>query len=522
VNRSRKKRALGICLVAGLAASMLLAASPAHANGPSDQITIAGSDTTEFVMESILNTLPPGVSDPDGVNGTNVHNVRPGGANAPAVTVPGDGFCSAITFDPAEGSGQLLSDTDTDGKLWPPNGSSEGRNSLKQSADPALTYGSASIDTGNGCVDIARSSSAPSGSDPAEFEYYGFALDSVGWGTTSLSAPATLTLQQVRDIYNCAPGGGNDGFINDWADVGGSPGPIRRANAQAGSGTRAFFLANVLAGVTPPNGLSAQGCPDVVDVQESDGSRLLSSANEGGYNDYIVPYSAGKWVYQATNRINPTLDIRAGVRPGAITRAASETCPTVGALTFPVENDNPAYNIRWTGSGYLLNSATLICSVTVANGVTSGQGDSTVTAAAGSFTNDMIGLAVQGTNINDGTVVAGVSPTGDTLTITPGAKAGGTASLSIGISVVNEQNPNIGTAANKSIYPGVRMLFNVIDSRQGAASYDAAKGIVGFNTGGGTKSGLCDGANVGEINDNGFLDLAPVTQSGTVTTCRLR
>ena len=46
---------------------------------------------------------------------------------------------------------------------------------------------------------------------------------------------------------------------------------------------------------------------------------LLDTPNNAQYyQQAIVPYSAGKFVVQATNRTNPTRDLRAGIRPGGL------------------------------------------------------------------------------------------------------------------------------------------------------------------------------------------------------------
>ena len=64
----------------------------------------------------------------------------------------------------------------------------------------------------------------------ATFQYYGFALDAVTWASPSLQAPATMTLQNLRDIYNCVitnwtqlPGGGRADPAVRYADRIGHP-----------------------------------------------------------------------------------------------------------------------------------------------------------------------------------------------------------------------------------------------------------------------------------------------------------
>jgi len=497
-------------------------------NAGDEIVGVAGSDTLEFVTRDIIATLPTNVKN-------HVFNIDPGPHQATPLLVPADAFCANVTYDATETD--TTSDGDADGKLFPPNGSGAGRTALDLSANPSQNWGSVAIDTGNGCIDVARSSGFSSAIPTQEF--YGFALDSVSWGSTSLNAPTNLSVQQLRDIYACRDETAagltvaqqaidGDTKVNNWAEVGGALGKISRVLPQLTSGTRAFFISNVLANVTPPDGLAAQGCDDVLLVQENAGNELTTGANLGRYNEYVLPYSAGKWVFQVTRSSNPTEDIRSGVRIGALTRDAAETCPTLPAVPggFTGENDNGALTVRFDGAGYSLNSATLVCFVSKTGVTANNQGDTTLTAAPGTFDASMIGLAVQGPFINDGTVVSGVDGSGSTLTILPGANsaaAGGvTGTISIGIPVVSEFNPNITSASSNKIYPGVRELFHVLDTRQGLVSYNEARQLFGFEATTANKSPLCEGSNEGEIVNNGFLPLAPVTNHGTTgTTCRL-
>ena len=98
-------------------------------------------------------------------------------------------------------------------------------------------------------------------------------------------------------------------------------------------------------------------------------------------------------------------------------------------------------------------------------------------------------------------------------------------SLTIGSAVVSEKNPNILTPTDTSVFPGVRFVYNVIDTTE--PSYTAARDMVGFDdAANGHASPLCgNNANViSVIRSNGFLDLAPLTSGGgnTNITCRWR
>ena len=132
---------------------------------------------------------------------------------------------------------------------------------------------------------------------------------------------------------------------------------------------------------------------------------------------------------------------------------------------------------------------------------------------------------MSGTNIPAGAVINTVnSATSITISIPTLASATG-GSLTIGSAVVSEKNPNVNTATDSSVYPGVRLVFNVLDSTE--PSYTAARDLVGFDdVPNGHASPMCgNNANVkAVIRSNGFLDLPALTSPGgnTNITCRLK
>lgn len=303
------KQTLRLGVACGAAGGLLLSMAPANAQTPPTVIAAAGSDTTEDLMDQILT----------GANQYNIHALQ-----TPNLTVPGDSFCGSVTYNATASSGVVAS----------PNGSGAGRNALKNSI--AGTYPDATTGAGKGCVDIARSSAEPrgtAGGDLGTFQYYAFALDAVGWASPSLSAPAAITKQQLKDIYNC--------MIRDWSQLpGGGKGPIQRFLPQTNSGTGATFINKVLDGANPtlvsdpnPDG-SGQTCPAVILTQENRGNdATIIGAN---YQKAILAYSAGKWNYHANNSANPTKDLRAGARMGGFVTNAS-----------PYTVDLP---VRWNGT----------------------------------------------------------------------------------------------------------------------------------------------------------------------------
>lgn len=248
--------ALGLGLAVAVAACM-------PADGETQTIAVAGSDTTQDVMEAIAANSQSDSSrntDPDVLN--NILSQEPGGT-----TVPGDANCATRTYRTPPGAGEFA----------PPNGSSAGRDALRLS-----------VQNGDGCIDVARSSSGPRaiGSDLATFEYNAFGLDAVAWASASGRAPANLTLSQLQGIYNCT-------FTN-WSQVGGSAGPIQRYWVQAGSGTRAFAQSDLLGGFDPTT-VSTPSCPAAIISQENTGQ--LIAAN-GDQLTAVVPYSGANFVAQ--------------------------------------------------------------------------------------------------------------------------------------------------------------------------------------------------------------------------------
>ncbi|MGZ4701794.1 MAG: substrate-binding domain-containing protein [Ilumatobacteraceae bacterium] len=389
-------------------------------------------------------------------------------------------------------------------------GSSAGRRALRDSVNGI--YPTSALGAGKGCVDIARSSAdsnVPGGTDNATAQYYAFALDIVNWASPSLNAPASLTLQQLRDIYNCK--------ITQWNELpGGGQGQIQRVLAQSNSGTEASYLARVLGaseasivGATNQDPTPGSVCPSVIQVEENHGN-YLTDASQGGnaslYQQMIMPYSNGKWVFQATNAANPTLDIRNGVRVGAIT-------------TTPGDPTTAAYGVRWSGSRFFLNNTGTARAQIATDGVTT-SGSTTVTSATAGFKSADTGLAISGTGIPSGATIASV--TNSTTVVLSAAATSSNTGVTLTISgiVASESNPNVTDATETRIFAGVRYLYNVLDT--GSPNYPDALAVVGFDPSSTSKSPLCNGTNNTDILSAGFLDL-PTRNIGSNTgvTCRI-
>lgn len=259
--------AASLAVAAVASAAVLVVSSGARADDPVHVLTAAGSDTTEAVMHDVLTRFAASPANVDAVGVANIPAVPTG----PGYVVPSDAACPSRTYV-VSGSPPA--------SYTAPNGSGAGRNALRDPTNLA-----------NGCIDIARSSSPPSASDPAGFRYFGFARDAVSWAAFNGGrAPVELTKNEIKGIYDCS-------FTN-WNQVGGTAGPIQRYLPQSGSGTRAFFISNILDGADPTI-VSSASCPAVKIVEENKGNEITPADRPGA----IVPYSAGAWIAQANGAI---------------------------------------------------------------------------------------------------------------------------------------------------------------------------------------------------------------------------
>jgi ABC-type phosphate transport system substrate-binding protein len=307
-----------------LGAGMATLAPAAHAAGPVVQIVVGGSDTIQNVSDPLL---ADAMSQYNTANGTsdvawNLHAAVGAGQPDLTYTVP------ATTGSCPQQEKYTTSSSPPVGFFQAPNGSGQGLSAMV--AAEAGNYPASGA--GTGCISIGRSSSGPAGAvadGSSHLHFIAFALDAVSWATPSIYAPATMTDAQLLGIYNCT--------FTDWGQVGGIAGhAIQRYLPQASSGTRKFFISSLLGGfdpttvssTTPPAG-STFPCPAVVATQLDNAGKPLeeNTGNEldaAGYQTAIIPYSVGQWVYQANNHLNPTLDLRNGIKIGGFT-------PTAGA-----------------------------------------------------------------------------------------------------------------------------------------------------------------------------------------------
>jgi subtilisin family serine protease len=452
---------------------------------PGETIVAAGAPLTERVMDRVL-------------TGTGDFDLHSSGATPR--TVAGDTACGSVTY---AGSGA--------GTVVPPGSTAAGRAALRASV--AGTYPDAVTGGGRGCIDVARADHGPvglgAGLDGAASEYYAYALDAVTWATTSLDAPPALTQAQVQGIYQCT--------FTDWSQVGGSPGAIRRVLPPDGSGLLESFLLGVL-GVPSVSALSAgtPSCPPILRIGENQAFDLYHGSGNFGpagsaadYSRAILPYSAGAFAYQALHDTNPTIDLRAGARPGALLVAQGAATVTASA-------------VAWDGGMWTLNTGTVVgnaASVHRVTGLSFTQFAATVSAAPGTFVAGDVGATLESAAAFRGTTVTAVSPDGSQATISPGAAVSATTGAVLGPAAVSEAVV-AATAGASGPFPGVHYLANVLD--QGSPSYSTARSLVGFaDSVGGTRSPLCTGANATDVLDAGFLPLRDrVSPGGNVgVTC---
>jgi ABC-type phosphate transport system substrate-binding protein len=464
---------LAVAAALGVTTGLIATATPAQATPPGTKIIVAtGSDTTEEFMEAYLAN-----PDPDGPGDNGLYNLN--ALYDPGVTeyVPEDTAGSG-TLCPERTYYSGTAPVGPPNPTLAPNGSSGGRDALRTTlTTPGAT----------GCYDIARSSSGPRaiGSDNATFQYNAFGLDVVSVASPSLNAPASLTRQQVRDIYSCV--------ADDWSEVGGAPGPIQRYLPQSASGTRAFFISEFLSGIDLTT--TSPTCPAIIQdlsIQENVGTVIQTAS----YQSAILPYSAGQWIFQANSQINPTLDVRNGVRILNLQPVSTFTADTTSGsnqLVTATNNRFTAVNLGATVTGAGIPAGTTLTAV-------SANGQSATMSANASAT--AAGVTVLRTSLPGAAARWITIDPGGWLPATPNA-------LNLRAPVAESQ-----VTLNNSTrdYFGVRYLFNVLDST--SPQYTDANNLVGFvNVASGAKSPLCNNAASSLILNAGFAPLSSTTPS---------
>ncbi|MEU8259064.1 hypothetical protein AB0C02_00345 [Micromonospora sp. NPDC048999] len=248
------------------------------------QITRAAATTLGALMVAVA-VGGPAYADPApatdyrvlaGVGSDTTQDVMNGLGEA----ITGAGGAKIVASWDARGSAQIK--TKAANCQFPrPDGSGAGRTALRASeGESGGIYQGANV---LGCVDFARSSSAPSGTPGTTglYTYVSFGVDGVTYAISADSdLPSNLTLVQLQRIYRCLTTKINGVTVT----------PLL---IQSGSGTRSFW--NSKMGISESE-ISAGDYPCLQSlgdtVQEHDGRVLNNKPN------YLVPFSIGQFIAQ--------------------------------------------------------------------------------------------------------------------------------------------------------------------------------------------------------------------------------
>jgi phosphate transport system substrate-binding protein len=177
-------------------------------------------------------------------------------------------------------------------------------------------------------VDTTRSSRGRKSTDPANLDFYAYAIDGVTWAKyTSTHAPASLTQSQLQGIYLCT-NSGKPQFTN-WAQVGGSSATIIRYLPQVGSGTLSFFETKILGLSSSQQGVLDDSSCTVKPkrIEENHGNLVVMADRQRA----ILPYSFADWTAQKNGVVT---DFRANSVLGKINGvAASPATLGIGCST---------------------------------------------------------------------------------------------------------------------------------------------------------------------------------------------
>ena len=240
-------------------------------SSPGDILGIVGSDTTYFVMNALTDAHNLSTRyNPNGDKAVNIPplvsanaNVESGEANLATAAwlkaarlgwpggavLPADVNCTTQYVFGGAGSTDTLQDGDVSGTsgtdidvpftsvtsvpgapsagtytvrlgVQPPNGSGDGQKAITGSAVKGVTYAA-------GCLDIGRSSSAPTSSNgctSTSCESWAFALDAIGWtsfpGNSNVAVSNGMVTADFNKIYQCATTSFDANSDGDYFDTG--------------------------------------------------------------------------------------------------------------------------------------------------------------------------------------------------------------------------------------------------------------------------------------------------------------
>jgi phosphate transport system substrate-binding protein len=303
-----------LALAAGaVGLSLTLFAGPAGAAQPKQSITSAGSDTTYFMMQSIVAAYQKSSANTNHDVFTNIPPVN----TAPfptSVTVPADSVHPAMTWDSSSPA------------ATPPNGSSAGIAAL-------------GADT-TGQISFARSSRGPNPGETTKLQFWAYALGAVDYVTfPGTDAPkAGLTVAQMIGIYTCDPKTGEP-FISSWGQVGGTPGGITKYAPQAGSGTLSFFQTKALNGASVDANCGPSSLSTRLEEHDARGVTSLTFSNA------IYMYDWARFRAQKTG-------FEQNLTNGAALGKFGATTATIAAPTTANVNESKT---RYFGTRYVYN-----------------------------------------------------------------------------------------------------------------------------------------------------------------------
>jgi len=206
----RSRRILGLAAVGavtlGFASAGLVGAGPALADPPNTYVAV-GSNTTQDVMNSFADVVG------DGVLGSFDAVTPISGTTYTANGVTG------VNVEIAPGKTTSTSGTQTFCDFTRPDGSGAGLASLEYSINPAFNPSGLppAPDPQQGCIDIDRSSSAPTTVVGGDLVYMPFAYDAVTGVTGPTTSGVTVTFTQGTTTYtNYAVPETNITFASDF------------------------------------------------------------------------------------------------------------------------------------------------------------------------------------------------------------------------------------------------------------------------------------------------------------------
>ena len=303
-----KKTGLAACLIGAAAASMLLSSTSASATSAAPRtgdVVGVGSDTLQNAANFLFDSAP-GVAGGYNNIGNN-HRVysfdATGDANGRAVY---DGTCGTVIKPSATGLAPFCDSTNLQTpNLLPatsilragtnpvtnPNGSGAGAAALVADGVGGAGYQGLSL----GSLQFARMSRLPNSTEIASctaaspcggLHVYQAATDAltIVHSSGTYDGPAGLSATELANIYDCT--------YTKWSDIpgnsSGSTATIHALIPQSGSGTRNFFLADLVA--AKPSFVLGTTC-GIRTVEEHDPTGVYGDPKPA---DAIEPFSSGK------------------------------------------------------------------------------------------------------------------------------------------------------------------------------------------------------------------------------------